>query len=519
MSIGSVLLALSGLWQHHAVGQEPERAVVPVDYVGVEGVYLPVGADHGLAEGDTLVVFATPTGSDVLARLEILSVSRRRSVGMPLPGSAELLRGAAVYVELTEVDRRSASEPEQATEVTARSATSTRVASAPDGPRVSGRVGLDMDGRESRISWSGDLSGETRRRFATSVARMAFTASGLPAGFVLRGNLRAAHRYTDFSTVLPTWSVRAYELSLARRFERVPVDVRLGRFHNPYERFSTYWDGALLRVGGRSFGIGFVGGLEPSRSDEAFSSGLPKATAFADLRLGGASWRYATDVSWHRLEDDPGYRRTFMGWSQAMRVGRVALSSDVRVDRPLEASSRSLGWGRVRGALDVSDAVTLNATFVRRARGLPGDTAVAEVDHREERSVGLSIRHASGAASLDGGWTRWADASPGQYASAALNQRVGSFWLRAGGRYWTREGAHSISVFPGIGGRIGSVDVTASYRLYQTTREDLTSSSHSVDLSSGFSILDDLRVTVGGQRQWGANLSGIRMHFALWRAF
>ena len=101
----------------------------------------------------------------------------------------------------------------------------------------------------------------------------------------------------------------------------------------------------------------------------------------------------------------------------------------------------------------------------------------------------------------------------------ALNQRFGGLWLRVGSRYWTRQDARSLAVFPGGGGRIGPVDLTGSYRLYRTTRGNAVSSTHTVDLSGAFSILDDVRITLGGQRQWGANLSGVRAHIGFWRAF
>ncbi len=520
---GWVALALTvagGMAPTAGVAQEPARTAVTVDYVGVEGVYLPAGAADGLSQGDTLVAFAAEVGDEVLARLAVVSVSRRRSVVALLTGGRPLQRGTTLYLEL---DAAETGPPEVSTE--ARPAAVPAPASAPrpraasSGPRISGRVGLDMDGRESRTSWDGDLFGETRRRYASSVARLGLRASGLPGDVIVRANVRAAHRYTEGATLIPTWSVRAYELSAAKRFEGALLDLQVGRFQNPYERFSAYWDGLLLRVGGRSFGVGVVGGLEPSRADEGFSTELPKATAFADVRLGRGAWRYASDVSWHWLRDDPSYRRTFLGWDQSVRVGPLAFDSDVRVDRPFDASARAIGRLRARGAVDVPGGLTVHATFARRRRGLPGDTASAEPDVREERGLGLSVRHRDGAASLDGGWMRWAEEDPGYYASASVSQRVGPVWLRGGGRFWKREDLRSLSLSPGASGRVGPVDITLSYRLYRTERATLASSTHSVDARGAFAILEGLRVTLGAQQQWGAHLSGTRLHLGFWRAF
>ncbi len=501
-------------------GQEPPRTLVTVDYVGVEGIYLPIGVDHGVSMGDTLVAYLSATADAPGARLEVLSVSRRRSVAALLPGSMELERGGAVYVLLRSADDGAPREgPADAPTPIPVATTVARDDDPVTGPRVRGRMGLELDARESRTSWTGSSFGDTRRRFASSVGRLAFTATELPGGISVRGNLRAAYRYGETFAAVPAVSLRAYELSVSRRFERVPMDVRVGRFYNPYERFSAYWDGMLIRGGGRRFGVGAAAGLEPSRSDEGFSTDLPKATVFTDLRLGGRTWRYASDVSLHWLREGPGYRRTFAGWSQSARAGPLALTSDVRVDRPFDASSLTVGRLRLRGSVDVWGPLALEGGFARRRSGLAGDTLLVGAPVRDERSLGLSVRHATGGVSVDGAVMRWGDAARGRSVAAAFDQRAGRVWLRASGRLWAREDLRSLAVGPGASGSIGPVDAQLAYRLYRTTRSQEDLISHAVDLRLGFRLFEDLRTTVAGQRQWGTSLGGTRLQLGLWRSF
>jgi len=501
-------------------GQQPTRTLVTVDYVGVEGVYLPIGTDQGVSVRDTLVAYASATADAPGARLSVLSVSRRRSVAALLPGAMELERGGTIYIVLRSADDAAQTDPRTDMPNALHVADAPAPAAAgPAGPRVRGRMGLELDARESRTSWTGSSFGDTRRRLASSVGRLAFTASELPGAITVRGNLRAAYRYGETFAAVPAVSLRAYELSASRRFESVPMEVRVGRFYNPYERFSSYWDGVLMRAGGRAFGVGAAAGLEPSRSDEGFSTDLPKATAFADLRLEGSTWRYASDVSFHRLRGGSGYRRTFAGWSQSVRIGPLALTSDLRVDRPFGESPLTVGRLRMRGAVDVWGPLTLEAGFSRRRSGLAGDTLVTGAPVRDERSVGLSMRHASGGLSMEGTVMRWGDAPEGRSVAASLDQRTGRAWLRASGRLWARDDLRSLSLGPSAGGTIGPVDVQLSYRLYRTTRSREELSSHAVDLRLAFPLIDNLRTTVAGHQQWGTSLGGTRLQLGLWRAF
>lgn len=114
---------------------------------------------------------------------------------------------------------------------------------------------------------------------------------------------------------------------------------------------------------------------------------------------------------------------------------------------------------------------------------------------------------------------RWADDEPGRYVAALVSQRAGPLSLRTGGRLWIRDELRSLSVSPGASGRFGPVDLTLAYHLYRTTRAGVASGTHSVDLSGSVPVLDELRLTLGGHRQWGANLRGTRIRLGLWRAF
>ena len=76
-----------------------ERTSVLIDYVGVEGIYVAVGTQHGLSTGDTLSVFPDSVVSVPLGRLVFTSVTRRRSVARIVEASFELTMGDVVFLE------------------------------------------------------------------------------------------------------------------------------------------------------------------------------------------------------------------------------------------------------------------------------------------------------------------------------------------------------------------------------------------------------------------------------------
>ena len=499
------------------------RTAVSVDYVGVEGVYLAVGADQGLAVGDTILVYADSGAAEAAGRVVLTSVTRRRALAATVGGSLRLERGDVVYLPLPRTDAPHEPSP---VALSAEAAPAPAVAAGPRparGPRISGRLALDFEARETRTAWTGDLFGETRRRFATPTSRLSLVASDLPGGLAVRANVRASYRYDDLAAGPPPLSVRAYEAVAVKSFTRVPLEIMVGRFGNPHESYSAYWDGALLRLGGRSGpGLGVVAGFEPELHNEGLSRALPKLTAFADFAARGGAWRYDTDASVHLLWPAGRAERRFVGWSQRVTAGPLALAQRLRVDQASGGGRWSLGDARLRASLDLGGSLRLRSTYRRARSTLPpifGASGVTASPVRREVTVGLDLSGRRGSLSLESGRTDRDGRDAGLSMSAGAGVRVGAARLQLSGRRWTRAGAESLSVAPAVELRGSSWEWRAGYRFYRTRSGQSAIDAHAAEGRVGLSLGRGSRLTLRAERQWGAQLSGTRLQLGVWRSF
>jgi len=518
----SVVIALVASLAAASAGSAQDAPVlrtrVTVDYVGAEGLYLTVGADQGAERGDTVAVYADEAAVAPLGRVVFTAVTSRRAVAAVVDASAPFDQGDVLYLGLAPI----AGAPALA--ASARAAPPSPSGRGPGltGVRISGRIALDLDARETRTAWTGDLFGETRRRFATPTTRLSLLAAGLPGGVTVRASVRASYRYDDLGPAPPPVSIRAYEVAAVRSFERIPAQIMLGRFTDPYEGYSAYWDGALLRFGRPSgLGVGVVAGFEPQLYNEGFSRSIPKATAFLDFTGGGASWRYDGDASFHVVRPSGGLERRFIGWSQRLSLGRLAVSQRLRAD--VRSDGRpSLTELRLRGTVDVGGPLRLRGSFSRTdgAGMLPlALGSFAPLPVRREVSAGLDLTGARGSLSIEGSRADRGTEQPGWslYGNAGLRTRP--VYILLSGRRWQRGDLTAWTAAPAVLFRLGSMEWQAGYRLYTTVNGDRAVTSHSTYAQLGLTLMRGTRATFRGERQWGPQLSGTRIRLGLWRSF
>ncbi|HSH76545.1 MAG TPA: hypothetical protein VLA09_12725 [Longimicrobiales bacterium] len=524
----SKALSVAGLWcfllANPVAGQEVARVAVSVDYVGVEGVYLGVGTAQGAQVGDTVQVFATPSDARPLGALLFLSSARNRSVATVIESAFAVARGDSLFLDLPVIEVPAEAEQRAVAAPLDAAASRGEAARARGAPRVSGRVSLDLQARETRTSWRGeDLFGTTSRRYATPVSNLTLRVAELPGGFSIETNLRGAYRYSDGVPIAPARSLRVYNLSVVKTFDSTPLELRLGRFHNPYEPYSAYWDGALMRVGGRSGpGIGVVTGFDPDRSDEGFSRDVAKITGFADFRAGSGAWRYDTDLSLHYLQSrlDGLSDRTFAGWSQRLSVGRTTITQRLRVDRDPVSGRWELAQLRVRTGIALRGPLRLNLAYARLRPELLRETlqALSPVPEREEVTAGLSLFQRGTSLVVDAGSTRWSDQERGLSLSASASTRVSGVLLLASGRRWSRRGMSSLAAAPGFGFRWRRLTARIGYQFYRTrTTQTLVSHSGNIELTA--SPTRSMWLTLGGEKQWGANFRGTGVRLTLGHSF
>jgi hypothetical protein len=505
---------------------------VVVDYVNADGIYMAVGADEGAAEGDTVTAWTAPDGGTSV-RLHFTTVTRRRSVALPLnePWPAT---GDTLWLSLRPTTNTAAAEPEPDRGGPALPIPQPRAPGAAAGrgtarrPSLSGRLSLDVHGRESTTRWGGDLAGSVTRRYAIPTTRLSMVASDLPGGFELRVGARAAYRYTQDFAGPATTSLRVYEMAATRDFERVPLRVTLGRFSNPYERYSGFWDGMLLRIGRRTgLGAGVVAGFDPRRANEAIATDVPKLTAFVDFSARGRSWRYETDVSAHLIRPSAGEPTRSLGWTQRLRAGPLSLAQRLLVDAGTDGADPVLRQLRAQLGLDLADGVRLRGSYSHRAPDrFPGLDSLSvpillapTLGARDEVTVGLGVHGPAGDVWLDAGRSELEGSEPGNTLSVRSSLRIGDGRLYGSGRILRGGAATSVSASPGIGFTAFGADVRAAYRLYRTSGTASELTTHAADVTLRLTMARGLGMSLGGGRQWGATLSGTSVRLGLWRSF
>jgi hypothetical protein len=350
------------------------------------------------------------------------------------------------------------------------------------------------------------------------------TATDLPGGLTFRVSSRGLYRYSDPGLVEPDLAVHVYEMSLTKAFTGVPVTVMAGRFASPYEFYSGYWDGGLLRLGGRSVGIGIAAGLQPRRADQAPSADLPKYTIFADLALTGRGVHYSTDLSYHRVRprDQALFDRTFVGWSQSLRIGRLSLTSDAQADRDPEAQEWRLSRLQGTGSLRLTRGVQLRGRYDRSRPYFIFRTTSLLPFARERISGGIGYYGARAAASADVGMGRFDDGEWNMtYAASFSVRRTGAFGLglHASGSYWTQTAGGVIRATAGLTKAIGRGEIRGSYELSRSELYGPTITSHAgllgVTLPLGARAYASLQTRI----QRGENLRSNGLYASIWTSF
>lgn len=467
--------------------QSPPRITVRVRQVAGTSIYLDVGTRNGVDAGDTLAVL-TGSGGTVEGHLAVVASTATRSLltfaGHPFP----LTRGANLVLQLL---RRPAEAPPKVPTTPSRPVTSgksgvqeagqeaaTTEAGAKPGPatpRTSptpeqrktetprrpahGRLSFGVSGMRSttRVGSPDPLS--VGRTFATPTMGLDLTVPQAVGPLSLHTSMFLTYRYSSGHIVQPAAAARVYAASLEGDFRR--LRLILGRFHSPYEPYSGFWDGALLRVGGSGFGVGATAGFEPSLWDQSPSTSKPKASVFVDGHGHGEGWRWSGEISADAVRPTNGeLDHTFIGTSQRLTAGPFRLSHDLEVDRDPTNGRWRVSRLYVRASLALTNRVQVHAGIGRSQPWLPGVVRGSPFALRYDRTdVGLSLEALGG------------------YASTDLFEGKGA----AGSHTWGATGTFSIPRLPGLS-RIG---VSGSLSRWSGT--------YGTTLSAAPSLLVDLR--------------------------
>ena len=514
----------SGAVTAQETGQDP--LTVRVDGLAGTSVYVRAGRDRGLEPGTVLLV-RRDEGEALVGRLVVESVTRERALlsfaGAPFP----LTRGEVLHLGVvTDADVASEDPPEAGGRSETRGAGAPyregrRTSVAREGMTVAGTVHLELSALESVTEWGAPDRRSDTRTFATPAVRLRTELTGLPGGARGEVHVRLAHRAADPTDVDPATSVRIYSASVEGSFlDGGSLGARLGRFRNPHDSFTGYWDGLLLRWGGRDLGVGAAVGFQPELWNEAPSSATPKAAVFVDARreVGGGRWRGELVASEARPDGLPTHR--FLGLTQSLALPGVALSARFRGDRDPEG-----GWALTRA--EVAARGRLGEAWsagVRAGRRTPyrlwlpeplgeardfvgGDLflSVAPVSAR----LGLTVAHDDFGGTSRTGFGHLALA-PGAVAPARLSLGVLAF----GG-----DGGDGFSVSPAVDAPLGAVTLRGRYRYYRLEGVPRDSRFHEGSLSGWLRLSRDLDLVAGLRVRRGASLRSVQGDLTLSRSF
>ncbi len=443
-------------------GQEQTVTVI-VEHVAGANLYLDEGAEQGIQQGDTLTVFHGNPEQHIGYFL-VVTASATRSVVTFLAEPFAITRGQTLQLRLArEVfpARREAIPMRQVTR-------GSRYRQSR--PAVRGRISVALDGIQSSTTPLGADGQAIQRTFLTPSVRLRTSVGQLPGGMRFRTNMRLAARYASENTFDATRSARIYQASVARTAGNVRFEA--GRFYNPYENYSGYWDGAMLRLGNQRAGIGAVVGFEPDRGNELFNSEIAKYSVFADFEYASGPVRYRTDISFHRVDPQPGLNaHTFLGWSQTVGIGRFRLTQRSQLDRDPQSNKLVFTNIQARIATPLTRTMSLRARYVYRRPYFifrPND----EISYRrEEANLGVSFSGPEGSMNFDVGADRIETGPLGWSYSSSFNLGqtvIRGLSLSGAARYWTRQGLTGFYASPGIGFTSSVVRLIADYRVYIT---------------------------------------------------
>jgi len=335
--------------------------------------------------------------------------------------------------------------------------------------------------------------------------------------------MRLSHRTSPDGTIQPSTSARFYQFDLEKRFEAVPLQLHLGRFHNPFDVYSGYWDGMMVHYGEDGLGGGVAVGYEPALWNEGISTDKPKMSGFLDYNARGDAAEYSGAVSFHTmrpLTDLPD--RTYLGLSQRLRLGSAWIRQRLQVDRSPSGSDWTLTRLQVDASLPLSGSLSAHGGWRRWRAASPVLLINRLAPQHDRANVGLSFWAAGGGFSADFSLDRPEAGEQARTVSSSLYlRRTPLLGLGFSGMasYWTRGANSSLLLAPEVRRAIGAGEIRGTYRFYQMTGDFIENRSHFADMAITFPIGAGVSARLQGFVQWGDDLSSNRILASLWKSF
>jgi hypothetical protein len=534
VGIVALLIVLAGGRPTRLPGQEPDSAATletVVEQIAGSTVYVPVGRADGLAAGDTVVAHRARDDVRLGLLLVVATTDDRASLTfadrafpitrgdvlrlVPLGGRPEAV-AAPAGAPVEAPDSLPAPRGEERRAVPRRSEPARS-------PRFTGSLGLDVDALRTSTRWGGPGVDPVNQTLAVPALRVRAAGTGLPLGLEAGISGRVAYRAAAGTAYEPARSVRVYDASLARRFSGVPLEVRVGRFWTRLSSIRSFWDGAMVRLGGAGLGVGGAVGWEPARGDEGFSTDTEKWSAFADYRHRGDQLSYATDISLiaERTAADDRERRS-LGWAQRARWRGFLLSQRFELDLDPPAGAHALTRAFTDVGIPLTGELRLEGSYARDVlRWSTPFSDPVDAPTVERWSAGASWAGRAGSVVARAGRIREGDGRDGTSVDGAVHLTP---WTPAVpgiglvGAYWDDGDASSLYLSPSLSRSFGALDTRVAY-LYYATRGVEPPRLHGAEASLDFPLTGGVNARLAGQGRWGDGVTTLRASSSLWVRF
>lgn len=355
--------------------------IATVTHLAGQNVYLDIGTEQGVADGDTLHV-----AGEEMRRLLVVTSAQTRSVCVFAGAAFPVTRGQQLPLLILKGKTSDVSAAdlgaEQGGEFDGEDAKVEGVVQPPvqEGPvrapvtQARKRAPVTVDGRLlMRLSL---LNSETQirsssvpavsRRYATPSVSLNATVRNLPSGAKLNLHIRTDYRYQSRSPLERQGVFRAYTLSLEKDFGF--AEIQAGRFYNRLVQRGGYWDGVSLLAGSRQKGIGAAFGFMPERSNEGFTTQFPRYAVFAHYETPrDAGLRYRGSVAWHEIQPSTLLlTHRFAGLEQQVNWAFVAVDQDLQLDQDPVSKQWVVSHFMLGTSLRLGDQVRLRGRYALR---------------------------------------------------------------------------------------------------------------------------------------------------------
>ena len=503
-------------------------------------LYVDAGTRQGLFDGDTLRVTDAGDGS-TLGALTVLSSATAQALlafaGRPFPitlGDTLGLDPPHIGRAVTAASRSAGGATSEGDTVGGlRTPGALPTDPAADGdddqlapfrlpPTVHGRIHFSMNAQSSSTHW-GTGSAPLSRSFLTPTMRLRLEASDLPGDVTLKANVRGSYRHEATGLVEPAGSLRVYELSFEKRLAGAPLRLQAGRFFSPYEAFSGYYDGALVRVGSDGFGVGGAVGVEPDRWNEGFSTARPKRSAFIDFQAIGPGRGMTGEFAAVQVRPESGAEHLYFGWAGQAWVGGLNIAHTAQIDRDPTSGRWVVSDLLVQGGLPLVGPLRLRGSWSRRSPFYFWQTAAPVSYRRDDVGGGFSLDLPGGSiggdatlhqADGDSAWTRSYAGSLRVHSIAG--SRLGLHGLAS---FWDDRLLRMVNVSAGVNRSWGRGFGRLGYRMIDSRNAWFELLSHQAEALVDVPVQPGVRATVLGHARWGRGLRSYRVQIGFWRSF